>query len=59
MDPTVALKNALEACARGDKQRAAEEFEELAGWLRKGGFTPEMDEIWFWIDATFPVEKSP
>ena len=53
MDPTVLLKNALEACSRNDKERAAEDFENLAAWLRKGGFPPEMDEVWFWVDATF------
>lgn len=56
VDPTVSLKTALEACARNDKIRAAEEFEALATWLRKGGFTPAMDEIWLWIDAEFRDE---
>jgi hypothetical protein len=40
MDPDACLARLLDAAADGDPDRLIHAAEELAGWLRRGGFPP-------------------
>ncbi len=57
MDPTIALQDALDACIRNDKKRAADEFEALAHWLRNGGFSPDLEPIWESLDEEYRADE--
>ncbi len=41
MDPTACLERIQKALESGTMQEAREAAEDLAGWLRGGGFEPE------------------
>jgi len=43
MDPQVALYEMLEALRDGNTNEAATMAEDLAEWLRKGGFAPQVE----------------
>jgi hypothetical protein len=42
LDPTAALIRALEAMRDGDRVEAFDALQDLAGWLAKGGFLPDV-----------------
>ena len=44
MDPNVALARILDAAARGDAEAYTDACEDLAEWLRNGGFPPALPE---------------
>lgn len=43
MDPTQALSEALTALLENDRDSAVDSLENLAGWLSRGGFFPNVD----------------
>jgi hypothetical protein len=43
MDPTQCLRDLLGAITCNDRDSAADAAEELATWIRKGGFLPEVE----------------
>jgi hypothetical protein len=42
MDPTATLRRFLEAVRVGDRVEAFHALQDLAGWLAKGGFLPDI-----------------
>ena len=43
MDPTETLRDLLAAIACNDRETAADAAENLAEWIRKGGFLPTIE----------------
>jgi hypothetical protein len=44
MDPEATYRELLEAIAQGDREAAVHHAGNLAGWLRRGGFAPVVDQ---------------
>ena len=44
MDPTITLRDAIEALRRGDHDKADELLSALKGWLDTGGYSPKLDQ---------------
>lgn len=45
MDPTAALRRILEACLDDDRDEVLDAMQDLAGWIEKGGFLPQIERI--------------
>lgn len=57
MDPTQALKDLLDQIAAQDMDEAAETFENLSGWISRGGFGPDMKEACSRFTETEEIEE--
>lgn len=66
MDPTVCLINALSCCRDGHAEDAAENFRNLAEWIERGGFLPNVTapgvrlqtEMPFTADTIAPTQSA-
>jgi hypothetical protein len=45
MDPTAALQRFLDACLDDDRDEALEALDDLSGWIRRGGFLPQIERM--------------
>ena len=52
MDPTACLRRIIEASRGNDRAEYVAACEDLAGWLRRGGFKPEIPATMSYIPGT-------
>ena len=52
MDPTACLRRIIEASRGNDRAEYVSACEDLAGWLRRGGFKPELPAELRYIPGT-------